>query len=184
MTNLLPIVVAYDGSAQAGQALAWAAEEAVGTGAPVRVVTIDEVAASQWGADVSVHDPDLLVRAEKSLEDAGVRDFSVERHSGHVVGELLQMADGAAMLVAGSRGHSRMGEVFVGSVSQHLARHATCSVIVVRDPHITGLRRVVVGVDGAGHVFNFRDEGKATVAWEATVAFLERHLASAGAPGT
>jgi dipeptidyl aminopeptidase/acylaminoacyl peptidase len=39
-------------------------------------------------------------------------------------------------------------------------------------------------VDGAGHVFNFRDEGKASAAWAATVAFLERHLASAGAPGT
>ena len=31
-------------------------------------------------------------------------------------------------------------------------------------------------VEGAGHVFNFRDAEKAAAAWAATVAFLERHL--------
>lgn len=36
-------------------------------------------------------------------------------------------------------------------------------------------------VEGAGHVFNFRDEGKASTAWAATVRFLERHLASTAA---
>ncbi|MGH9363009.1 MAG: alpha/beta hydrolase family protein, partial [Thermoanaerobaculia bacterium] len=31
-------------------------------------------------------------------------------------------------------------------------------------------------VPGAGHVFNFRDREKATLAWQATVAFLDRHV--------
>ena len=34
-------------------------------------------------------------------------------------------------------------------------------------------------VEGAGHVFNFRDPAQATAAWAATLAFLERHLAPA-----
>lgn len=43
-------------------------------------------------------------------------------------------------------------------------------------------------IPGAGHVFNFRDREKAALAWEATVAFLDRHLkhqddpSSAGRP--
>jgi dienelactone hydrolase len=31
-------------------------------------------------------------------------------------------------------------------------------------------------IHGAGHVFNFRDRGQASVAWAATLAFLDRHL--------
>ena len=37
-------------------------------------------------------------------------------------------------------------------------------------------------VEGAGHVFNFRDPAKATAAWAATVAFLRRHLEPAARP--
>lgn len=33
-------------------------------------------------------------------------------------------------------------------------------------------------VPDAGHVFNFRDREKAAMTWEATVAFLDRHLKS------
>ncbi|HEY3056112.1 MAG TPA: dienelactone hydrolase family protein [Thermoanaerobaculia bacterium] len=31
-------------------------------------------------------------------------------------------------------------------------------------------------IPGAGHVFNFRDRDKARIAWDATLAFLDRHL--------
>jgi dipeptidyl aminopeptidase/acylaminoacyl peptidase len=31
-------------------------------------------------------------------------------------------------------------------------------------------------IPGAGHFFNFRDRDKARVAWDATLAFLDRHL--------
>jgi dipeptidyl aminopeptidase/acylaminoacyl peptidase len=31
-------------------------------------------------------------------------------------------------------------------------------------------------IHNAGHVFNFRDRGQASVAWAATLAFLDRHL--------
>ena len=35
----------------------------------------------------------------------------------------------------------------------------------------------LVVIPDAGHVFNFRDREKARVAWEATRAWLDRHLA-------
>ena len=51
--------------------------------------------------------------------------------------------------MVGSRGHGRAGEALLGSVSQHLARHATCPVVVVREPHDPDAQRIVVGIDGS-----------------------------------
>ena len=39
-------------------------------------------------------------------------------------------------------------------------------------------------VPDAGHVFNFRDHAKAAAAWEATVAFLDRHVKGTSASGS
>ena len=148
-SSRLPVLVAYDGSEGADQALAWAAEEAAATRLPLRVLTVEQVPTSPWGGDVQGRDSEMAERAGKVLADAGFRDASVERHSGHVVGELLRQADAASMLVVGSQGHGRVGEVVTGSVSQHLARHATCTVVVVRQPRTPGHQRIVVGVDGS-----------------------------------
>jgi nucleotide-binding universal stress UspA family protein len=51
------------------------------------------------------------------------------------------------MLVLGSRGHSRVGEVVQGSVSQSSARRARCPVIVVRKQTAGTAHRIVVGTD-------------------------------------
>lgn len=40
---------------------------------------------------------------------------------------------GATVLVVGSRGHGALKRVLLGSVSDHLVRHAPCPVLVVRD---------------------------------------------------
>lgn len=40
---------------------------------------------------------------------------------------------GASVLVVGSRGHGALKRVLLGSVSDHLVRHAPCPVLVVRD---------------------------------------------------
>lgn len=54
------------------------------------------------------------------------------------------------MLVVGSHGHGRVAEALIGSVSQHVARHASCPVVVVREPAQTEAARIVVGIDGSG----------------------------------
>lgn len=150
MTSPTPILVAYDGSADAEHALSWAVAEASGSDVPLRVVLVDETPTSPWAGAVPRRDAeDVLARAEKILSDTGPAGGTVERVRGHVVAELLRLAESASMVVAGSRGHGRVGEVLAGSVSQHLARHATCSVVVVREPTTPGLRRIVVGVDGS-----------------------------------
>ena len=49
---------------------------------------------------------------------------------------LVDMARGADLLVVGTRGHSRFAGLFLGSVSQYLAVHAPCPVLVVHEPRV------------------------------------------------
>ena len=158
MTTTLPILVAYDGSSDAQRALLWAGAESLRTRTPIRVLVVDEVVPPTWGGVAAggvftegfvLDSSGLLEQAEKALADLEVVTPVFERRSGHVVAELLQAAVSASTLVIGSRGHGRAGEALLGSVSQHLSRHATCPVVVVREPHDSEARRIVVGIDGS-----------------------------------
>lgn len=161
MATNLPILVAHDGSAEAGRALRWAAEESLRTHVPLCVLMVDEVLPPTWGGvsgwapmagtlDVPVNDATALIDGvRKDLADAGVGDARVVHRRGHVVDELLRAADSASVIVVGSHGHGAAGEALLGSVSQHLARHASCPVVVVREPHDPHARRIVVGIDGS-----------------------------------
>ncbi|KRF32444.1 universal stress protein [Nocardioides sp. Soil805] len=147
MTTERSVLVGYDGSSDAHRALLWAADEAARDGAPLRVVVVDHASASPWGGDVPPA-PDRVEQAEKLLSGLGVEDYVVEQHSGHVAGTLLELGESAAMIVVGSEGHGR-AEAALGSVSQHVARHASCTVVVVRPPKRPESARIVVGVDGS-----------------------------------
>ena len=140
------ILVAYDGSPDAEHALRWAAEEARGTGRGLHVVTVDDAISSPWGAETVHRGEEVLAGVGETLGDL---DVVLETRVGHVTGELLGAAASADMVVVGSRGHGRAEDLLVGSVSQHLARHAPCPVVVVRPTRGTDPRRIVVGVDGS-----------------------------------
>jgi len=51
---------------------------------------------------------------------------------GHAAAVLLKEAQGASLLVVGSRGHGAIAGVLLGSVSEHCVGHAPCPVTVVR----------------------------------------------------
>ena len=140
------ILVAYDGSPEAELALRWASEEARGTGRGLHVVAVDDVVTSPWGAEAVHRGEEALAGIEETLGDL---DVVAETRVGHVTGELLGAAASAEMVVVGSRGHGRTEDLLVGSVSQHLARHAPCPVVVVRPTREGAARRIVVGVDGS-----------------------------------
>ena len=153
-----PLLLAYDGSVDARRALTWTADESLRTGSPVRVLAVDEIPPTTWGGtgpvavftEGFVHDcAALLDDAEKVLRDAGVGAATTEHRSGSVVMEILRAAAGVSVVVVGSRGHGLAGEALFGSVSQHVARHAPCPVVVVREQHAPDARRIVVGVDGS-----------------------------------
>jgi nucleotide-binding universal stress UspA family protein len=45
---------------------------------------------------------------------------------------LLDAADGAALVVVGSRGRGGFAGLVLGSTSEQVSRHAPCAVVVVR----------------------------------------------------
>lgn len=148
MDTVHPILVAYDGSPDADLALRWAGEEARATRAGLHVVVVDDVVTSPWGLEVAHRGEEVLAGAGAALSDV-VPDVVLETRVGHVMEELLHASKSASMVVVGSRGHGRAGDLLIGSVSQHLARHATCPVAVVRPAHDPDARRIVVGIDGS-----------------------------------
>jgi nucleotide-binding universal stress UspA family protein len=151
------IVVGYDGSDLSDVALAWADQLARDEHRPltVLVAAVDEDAPSMETEAASAgrgltRQALVLERAEKATAD--LRGPSAEVVSSHEppVPALLEAARrGAGLLVVGAQGHGAAHNLMVGSVSQHVARHAPCPVVVVRPPQDPSSDRVVVGVDGS-----------------------------------
>jgi nucleotide-binding universal stress UspA family protein len=138
------IVVGVDSSPNSKTALRWAVAQARLTGAGIEAVAAWQepvMAGDASGWTPVVYDGDsLAVITEKILAET-VADV-VEQQSepvdiatrvvqGHPAQVLLEAADGAQMLVLGSRGHGTFTGILLGSVSQHCVQHAPCPVVVV-----------------------------------------------------
>jgi nucleotide-binding universal stress UspA family protein len=107
-----------------------------------------------------------VVDAEQIMDEIRLRT-AADRHvetrlvEGSPAERLLGIADeeGAAFIVAGSRGRGAMASGVLGSVSRTLVRKANCPVVVVppnsADPNSAGDgdgdAAIVVGVDGSDH---------------------------------
>lgn len=63
--------------------------------------------------------------------DPGV-SVELEVREGNPAQQLIDASRGADLLVVGTRGHGGFAGMLLGSVSQHLAAHATCPVTVIR----------------------------------------------------
>jgi nucleotide-binding universal stress UspA family protein len=142
------IVVGYDGSPESDEAARWAAGTALLRGEPILALVVVEPLDSprSQGWPTSWWDA-IEQRAQDTFAAAGATDVTVERHFGKLVHTLVDAAQDASMLVLGSRGHSRLGEVVLGSVSQTSARHARCPVVVIRHQTSATAHRIVVGSD-------------------------------------
>jgi nucleotide-binding universal stress UspA family protein len=146
------IVVAYDGSPDSQTGLTWAIRTALLTEQPVVAViatAADDLMPQRsllWGD----HLEEVRASADRVLGEALLSDSSVELRAGPAVPVLLEAAEGASLLVVGSRGHGQVAGLVAGSVSQHLARHAPCPVVVARPVAHPAASRIVVGVDGSG----------------------------------
>lgn len=147
-----PVLVAYDASADADRGLDWAADYARLRGLPLTVFASsgDLEYLPEW----TVEKRDEIVRgwldrAAERLRARGVEEFTTKIGEGRVVPDLLDASQDATVLVLGAQGHGVVGGMVIGSVSQHLTRHASCPVVVVRGAHSPEAQRIVVGVDGS-----------------------------------
>jgi nucleotide-binding universal stress UspA family protein len=136
-----PIVVGIDGSDESKAALRWAIEEGKLRGASIRVVHAWSLSyAVGAGFAVPAFSVAELQRASEELLDAvirevgGVEGMHVEPVSveGTPARVLVEAAQGADLLVVGSRGHGGFAGLLLGSVSQQCAHHAPCPLVIVR----------------------------------------------------
>ncbi len=138
------IVVGVDGSPASKDALAWALRQAGLTRASVEAITAWHYPAVAGGIPYApltmFEESDLSRFAETTLSnaigaaagtDASVKISPIVRE-GNAAQVLLDAADGADLLVVGSRGHGGFAQALLGSVSQHCVHHAPCPVVIIR----------------------------------------------------
>lgn len=124
------IVVGVDGSEHSKVALRWAHREATLRGAELDVL---HVSSPSERASEELTDSRQL---EAIVQQVVGEDDSVPVHHRLVEGPpaqaLLEAARHADLVVVGSHGHRAYGGLRLGSVSQQVADHAPCPVVVVR----------------------------------------------------
>jgi nucleotide-binding universal stress UspA family protein len=139
------IVVGVDGSAGSRLAVRWALGEAWHRRADVELIScwhIPYVADGYARAFVTPEDMSGEARADiDRVMTAFDRDIELLREQGqHIDTRILEgpagptletESKGADLLVVGRRGRSPIGRLLLGSVSRHVAAHATCPVVVV-----------------------------------------------------
>jgi nucleotide-binding universal stress UspA family protein len=139
------IVVGVEGSAGSRAALRWAIDEARTRRSVVEVVTTylpTYVPAAPDFGYVPL-DPLDLVDQVRKMQDEVVGEvcatvdtagLEIEQRllKGRAADTLIAASDGADMLVVGSRGRGGFRGLLLGSVSQQIAHHARCPVVIVR----------------------------------------------------
>jgi nucleotide-binding universal stress UspA family protein len=134
------IIWATDGSAAADAALPQVRELASSNGTSVVVLHCEEtfVGPRAYGLDVNVDEEDMKEKIRKQaaeLESEGLKVTTefVGGHSGiaaHAIAEAAKN-DGADLIVVGTRGHTALGGLLLGSVTQRLLQTAPCPVLAV-----------------------------------------------------
>lgn len=113
---------------------------------------------------------------ERVAEILRPRAESVDKicRPGHPVKLILSEADDqdCDLIVIGARGHSLLGRLLIGSVSDSVATHAKCSVLVVRPsdsakPTPSASNRIVIGYDSSKPAREAVDE-MVDLRWDAT----------------
>jgi nucleotide-binding universal stress UspA family protein len=135
-----PIVVGVDESASAQAALAFATDEAAARRVPLRVIRTWAPVAGLW-AESPLATGTVGVAERRSFDEliAGWRqkhpdvEITAEAVVEHPAGALTELSRTAQLLVVGTRSRGPIRGLLLGSVSQHLLRHAGCTVAVVHE---------------------------------------------------
>jgi nucleotide-binding universal stress UspA family protein len=155
------VLLAMDGSKGSLAAAAYLGELPLSPPTTVRIVAV--VALPVFALDVASA-PELkrsvLDRAQGVVEDTraalAARGFAIETDvpMGDPRAEIVRQAEewGADLVVLGARGLGKVKRFLLGSVSDGVARHAHCPVLVVKGPR-RRLGSVLVAMDGSEDSF-------------------------------
>lgn len=160
------IVVGYDGSDFAMQALDWAMDEA-----ELRHASL--LLAHTWRWPYGEADEEAKAHLRKAAEHvlwhgaecarntSSVAKIETDLHEGHPAERLVELSRGAELVVIGSRGLGWLPSRVVGSVAEYVTAHAACPVIVVRGPGpipASATPGPILVEDGTGAVLEFAFE--------------------------
>jgi nucleotide-binding universal stress UspA family protein len=149
------IIVGYDGSAQADDALALGKLIADATGASVTAVSVFQFD-PMWGT-YDIHfqglDAELKEKLERAASSAGVEAQTMATSSpARGLHELAEQFD-ADLVVLGSAQHGKAGQIMAGSVAMSLLHGAPCSIAIAprgyADSPPDGITEVTVGYDAS-----------------------------------
>ncbi|HUW01226.1 MAG TPA: universal stress protein [Acidimicrobiales bacterium] len=152
-------VVGIDGSDRSTRALEWAAGEAEARGADVDAVLVWRFPFEEGPFVVSAGDQESTETLWKQTLDEVVDavqpdhpNVTIRRlaipgtHQGEA---LVQHAEGADLLVVGTRGRGGFIGLLIGSVAEHCLDHAACPTAFIPDDLPADVSKVVVGIDGS-----------------------------------
>ncbi|MDX6569014.1 MAG: hypothetical protein QOH15_1592 [Gaiellales bacterium] len=132
------IVLAIDGSESSDRALQHATMLAKEQGAHVRVVHVVEIAMGRGGGLVHLDEDALRAKFEQQTRDlvaAGV-EAELELHSApaggpaHVIADVARRCN-ADLIITGTRGHTAVAGILLGSVTHRLLHVAHCPLLVI-----------------------------------------------------
>ena len=136
------IVVGVDGFGSSKAALRWAIHQAKLTGAVVEAVTAWHVPPGSGlvpPADMPDYADDARMVLTEAITEMCMLDPEVEVRPRVVEGRagpvLVDVAEGAELLVVGCPGHSGLAGTLLGSVGQYCAHRAPCPVVILRGMH-------------------------------------------------
>ncbi len=156
----MKVLIAYDGSPSAEQAVDLADHLNWPAGSTLRVVTVMDptflyigrpplasVSAPEIEAELTAFSRELAGKAAEKLGRAG-RNVENEVLRGRPGTVLVEEAArfGADVVIAGSRGHGQISSLLLGSVSAEVVDHAPCPVLSARGGSCS---RIVLAVDGS-----------------------------------
>ena len=143
----MKIVLGFDDSPHALEALHWIRRQAWPAG--TRIIVVSAVRApvtayaevyapaipypSEMVEELTRHHEELTMRAESELRESGFSTGArvLQGDPREVLVDVAK-AEGADLVVVGSHGKSAVPEFFVGSVARGVATHCPVSVLVVR----------------------------------------------------
>ena len=144
MVQLKRILVGVDGSAGSRTALEGAGDEAVRHGSELVVLTAwlptppplagtSSTLPTHGVTDAGETAKELLMEAiQEVLGEHPPVLVHPQVKEGNAAKLLIDLSEEADLLVVGSSGHGGFAGMLLGSVSQHVAAHAKCTVVVVR----------------------------------------------------
>jgi nucleotide-binding universal stress UspA family protein len=144
------ILVAYDGSSQSKEALNWAIDLNLLSGAPIIAVKVVEpvemnrayaLYEAGYGATLEERFAEMHKIDVKQMNEAvevgrkqGV-EIKTEMLRGNVGGGIIDYAiqNGVDLIVAGTKGHGALEELLMGSVTRNLVSLSPIPVLIVKE---------------------------------------------------